>query len=167
MVTPCAGNLGGTWFYTAACADDPLADYRQLCPTISTVSSNTTLSGQVTFTAASVTRTVTTTFTTTVNLPASCASLGCSAIEQLLRNTVPTATCAAAGQGCNCTLAGSSTFNESGTYTSQNGVISITAGSTTRTFDSCVQGSGNSAVLELRERTTNATEQGTTQLMKL
>ncbi|MEW5738592.1 MAG: hypothetical protein AB1938_06675 [Myxococcota bacterium] len=167
-VQACSGNLIGTWFYTQACADDPLADYRQYCQTISTVSSNTTLSGEITFTNGTFTRRVTTNFTTTVNLPAACAALGCSAIESLLRNTVPTATCVAAGQGCNCTLTGSSTLNESGTYTVQGGVITTTtSGGMGRRFDSCVSASPNGDVLKLRESTAAPVERGTTTLMKL
>ena len=168
MVTPCPGNLVGTWFYTAACADDPLADYRSLCPGITTVSSNSMLSGQLDITATTVTRQVTTNYTTTINLPASCASLGCPTIESLLRQTVPTATCAVATSGCDCTLSGSSTLNETGTYTqAASGVVTVN-GTTTRTFDACVTGSGLSQQLKLRETSaTSATEKGTTTLMKL
>ncbi|MEW6435168.1 MAG: hypothetical protein AB1730_27015, partial [Myxococcota bacterium] len=166
MVTPCAGNLVGTWYYTAACADDPLADFRSLCPGITSVSSNSQLSGRVDFTATTVTRTVTTTYTSTVHLPASCASIGCAAIQSLLQNTAPGATCVAAGSGCNCTLSGSSTLNESGTWTESNGVITVTTSSTRRTFDGCVT-AGAPDTLQLRETsTTSNTEKGTTTLTR-
>ena len=164
MVSPCTGALVGTWFYTAACTDDPLADYRGVCPTISTTMNNTTLSGRVDFTASSVTRSITTTYSSVVNIPASCNTLGCATIQSILPAG---ATCVAAGGGCDCTLSGNSTFNETGTWTSANGVITVTTPNTTRTFNSCVTVAGTTT-MQLRENGTTvpATERGTTTLTK-
>lgn len=164
MVTPCSGNLVGTWHYTGACVDDPLSDVRTLCPSISVVNSTSTLTGFAVFSATALTRQVSTTYTTTINLPASCAALGCATIESFLRASVPTATCTAAGAGCNCTLSGSSTLNETGSYTVSNGVVTETTGSTVRTFDACVT---NGTSLRLRESSATAgTERGTSTLTK-
>lgn len=164
MVSPCNGTLPGTWFYTAACTDDPLVDYRGICPTISTTTNNTTLSGRIDFTASSVTRSVTTTYSSVVNIPTSCNTLGCATIQSIL----PAGTsCVAAGGGCDCTISGNSTFNETGTWTSANGVITVTTPTTTRTFDSCVTVAGTTT-MQLRENGTTvpATERGTTTLTK-
>jgi len=102
-----------------------------------------------------------------VNLPASCASLGCATIESLLQSSAPGATCVAAGSGCDCTLSGSSTLNESGTWTEANGVITVTTSTTTRTFDGCVT-PGSPDTLQLRETTSTLgnTEKGTTTLTR-
>jgi hypothetical protein len=163
MVTPCAGSPVGTWFYTQACVDDPLGDFRQLCAGVTTVSSNSTLSGRVDFTATTVRRQVSTTFATTVNLPASCASLGCSTIQSVLRQTAPNATCVSATNGgCDCSISGSSTLDEQGTYTDRNGTITVNVTSPTamtRTFDTCITG----GAMALRESSaTSATSKGTT-----
>ena len=164
MVTPCAGNLVGTWFYTTACNDDPLADFRQYCPTLSTTTNNTTLSGRIDFGTTSVTRTVTTNYSSVVNVPASCNTLGCSTIQSLFPVG---STCVASGGGCNCTISGNSTFNETGTWTTNNGVITVVTPNTTRTFNSCVAVSTSTTML-LRENgaAVPATELGTTLLTK-
>lgn len=167
MVTPCSGALDGTWFYTAACADDPLADFRQACASVTTVSNTSTLAGRLDFVGAQVRRQVTTMYATTVNLPASCASLGCSTVQSILRTTVPSATCATAGSGrtgCDCSLSGSSTLTELGTYSASGGVVTITTPNKTRTFDTCVTGTS----LQTRETTAgmSGTERGTTTLTK-
>ncbi len=166
-VTPCAGALAGTWFYTAACADDPLADFRSLCSSVSTVSSTSSLAGRVDFLGTAVVRHVTTNFLTTINLPTSCASLGCSTIQTLLRQSVPTAACVTAASprtGCDCTVSGASTFDETGTWTSAGGVVTVVAPNKTRTFNTCVTG----ASLVLRETTSSltGTEKGSTTLTK-
>jgi hypothetical protein len=168
MVTPCTGTLEGTWFYSTACGDDPLADMRQYCSSVSTVSSTSSLSGRLDFTGTHVSRQVTTTYLTTVNLPSSCASFGCSTIEAALQNSIPTASCSSAGgarTGCDCTVSGTSTLSEAGTWTSSGGVLTVVTPSLTRTFDSCVT-AGAVPSLQLRETTSSltGTEQGTTTL---
>jgi hypothetical protein len=167
MVTPCAGALEGTWFITAACADDPLADFRQACSSVTTVSNTSTLTGRLDFVGAQFNREVATTYATTVNLPAACASLGCSTVQSILRTTVPTATCTTAGSGrtgCDCSLSGSATFSERGTWTSTGGVVTLISPNKTRTFDTCEA----AASLKMRETTSGltGTERGTTTLTK-
>jgi hypothetical protein len=164
-VTPCASNLQGTWLYQTACGDDPLADFRQFCASVTLVSSSSTLSGRIDFVASAVARRVTTSFNTSVNLPTSCASVGCSTIQSLLQQSVPTATCvtAAGGRtGCDCTVSGSSTLDEAGTFTADGGVVTVTTAQRTRTFDTCVAG----GTLQVRETTANlpGTEKGTSTL---
>jgi hypothetical protein len=168
-VVPCSGDLVGTWFYSVACADDPLADVRKSCAGITTVSSSSKLSGRLDFTATTVTRVVDTTYATTVNLPTSCnTQVGCSVIAKVLQQSVPTASCmAATNGGCDCSLSGSSNLTESGTWTNAAGVLTITTPTKTRTFDSCVMSGIAPTSLRLRETsTTSGTELGTTTLLK-
>lgn len=171
MPTPCAGNVQGTWFYTQACGDDPLADMRQFCSSVTLVNSTSTLSGRVDFAAVNVTRQVTTTFDTTVNLPTACASIGCSAVQSLLRMSVPTASCvnAAMGRtGCDCNVTGMGSLNETGTFVNDGGVITITTPNKTRTFDTCVLSSGSGTTMQVRETTSglSGTERGTSTLTR-
>lgn len=168
MVTPCASSLEGTWFYETACADDPLADLRSACASISMVSSTSTLAGRIDFVGTSVARQVQGSFSATVNLPQSCATRGCAAIQVVLRLAVPGATCvgaAAARTGCDCTFTTTSALNENGTWSADGGVVSVVTPSKTRTFDTCV---GSGTTLSLRETTPSlpATEKGTTSLTK-
>lgn len=167
MVTPCSGQLQGAWFYTAACGDDPLADFRQLCSSVTLVSSASTLSGQLDFVGGNAFRRVTTNFNTTVNLPAACASLGCATIQSLLQQSVPTASCVTATSGrtgCDCTVSGSSRLDEAGTFTVDAGVVTVTTAQRTRTFDTCVVGGS----LQVRETTAglSGTERGTSTLTR-
>jgi hypothetical protein len=171
MPTRCAGNLQGTWFYTQACGDDPLADFRQLCSSVTLVSSNSTLAGRVDFAGANVARQVTTSFNTTVNLPTACASIGCSSIQSLLRQSVPTATCTSAASprtGCDCTVTGTGSLDESGTFTNDGGMLTIVTPNKTRTFDTCVVVSGSGATMQVRETTSglSGTERGTSGLTR-
>jgi hypothetical protein len=175
QVTACSGALAGTWFYSEACADDPLASVRQYCATMTTVSSTSTLAGRIDFIGSTVVRQVTSGYNSTVNLPTACTVVSgfpvtCPTIQAVLRNGVPTATCAtAAGSrtGCDCTVSGASTLNETGTYTSDGGVLTVVTPSTTRTFDTCVT-PGAVPSLSVREMTStlSATERGTTRLIK-
>jgi hypothetical protein len=174
MVTPCQGPLQGTWFYTQACGDDPLADFKQTCSSVTLVSSNSVLSGRVDFVGTTVTRVVSTTFDTTVNLPAACTTsvgLSCSAVQSLLRMTVSTATCvagAAGRTGCDCNVTGAGSLNESGTFVADRGVVTITTPNRTRTFDTCVLVSGSGATMQVRETTAGlpGTERGTSGLTR-
>ena len=162
-LSPCSGPLWGTWFYTAACADDPLADYRALCSGITLVSSTGSLSGRLDFSDAGVTRQVTSSATSTVNLPSTCVPLGCAVAQSTLRNSVPTATCVnAAMNSCNCTLSSMTVLDERGTYTVDAGILTVSTANKTRVFASCVNGSS----MLLRETTTglSGVEKGTTTL---
>lgn len=171
MPTPCPGAVQGTWFYTQACGDDPLADFRQFCSTVTLVSSNSTLSGRVDFVGNTVTRQVSTTFDTTVNLPTGCSSIGCSAVQSLLRQSVPTASCVTAAMGrtgCDCNVTGTGTLDEAGTFVADGGVLTIVTPNKTRTFDTCVLASGSGTTMQVRETTAglSGTERGTSTLTK-
>ncbi|MFT3712882.1 MAG: hypothetical protein QM817_34955 [Archangium sp.] len=171
MPTPCAGNLQGTWFYTQACGDAPLADFKQTCSSVTLISSNSVLSGRVDFVGVNVTRHVETTFDTTVNLPAQCTTgvgLSCSSVQGLLRQSVPTATCVsgmAGRSGCDCNVTGTGGLDEAGTFVNDGGVLTITTPNKTRTFDTCLSGG---TMLQVRETTSglSGTERGTSGLTK-
>jgi hypothetical protein len=143
---------------------------------MTTVNSTSTLSGRIDFLGATVVRQVTSAYNTTVNLPTACTVVGtfplpCSSIQTALRQAVPTATCTAAATsrtGCDCTVAGTSTLDETGTYTADGGVVTVVVSpSVTRTFDTCVT-PGALPTLSVRETTSTltATERGTTRLIK-
>lgn len=171
MVTPCASTLSGTWFYSTACADDPLADFRTYCSSVTTVSSTSTLSGRIDFLGANVSRQVHTVYATTVNLPNECLLFGatCSQVQAVLQNTVPNALCMTATSprsGCDCSVSGTNSLNETGTWTADGGVVTVVTPSKTRTFNTCVVQTGS--VLQLRETTSSltGTEKGSTTLNK-
>jgi hypothetical protein len=170
MVTPCQTALNGTWFYTQACVDNPIADYTQYCPAMTVTAFSSTLSGRVDINSSAWNRTVSTTYSTTVLLPSSCSVGSCATMESLLQSSSPGATCVASGSAgaCSCTLSGTSTSVESGTVSQAAGALTVTPnGGTVRTYDACAQSSSPGTLL-LRETTAAApsTEKGTTTLTR-
>lgn len=165
-VSPCASSIVGTWYYTQACVDDPLGDLRQLCADVSVVTSNTTLSGRIDITSTHMTRKVSTEYTTTVNIPSRCSSIGCSGVESILKQTVPSVNCTQADAGCDCTLSGASTLEESGAYGESGGVLKFDAGTQVRTFNLCVSGVSKPTMLLRETSAKTATEQGSVTLTK-
>jgi hypothetical protein len=159
----CGGDLVGRWFYTAACVDSSiLSQLNQACAglggTISLSNVTGTTRGVVTFTNSTVSRDITTTLNATVNIPAQCAIVGCATVQTQLAQLYDSVSCTQAGNGgCDCSIQDTSIIRDSGTYTAAQGIITVTSGGTTRTYDYCRTGTS----LVYRETTTPAYELGT------
>jgi hypothetical protein len=162
----CGGDVVGRWFYTAACVDGSvLSQVSQACAglggTVTVTNITGTTRGDVTFTPTTVTRTVQTNLTATINVPAACAVVGCASIREALDNIYDSVTCMPSGDGCNCTISHATTVNDGAmAYTTANGVISVGGGA--RTYAYCR--TGNSLVY--RETSMPMMEPGTLTLEK-
>lgn len=156
----CGGDLVGRWFYTAACVDDSvLSQASQACAgvggtiTISNVTGTTR--GEVTFTATTVAREITTTLTATAAVPAQCAVVGCATVQTALGQIYDTVSCAQAGTGCSCTITDTNVISDGSSYLAAGGVITVGGGA--RTYAYCRTGNA----LVYRETTTPMSEPGT------
>lgn len=106
-LVPCASNPVGQWRYTSACMDS-----RNPYPTLSAACSGLvfsnlagTTTGRVNITASSVTRNITTHITGNIAVPTTCVVPlgGCAGVQNLLRQTMTTATCTGTTT-CDCTF---------------------------------------------------------------
>jgi hypothetical protein len=99
----CGGDPTGAWRYQSICGADPTAPLQSMCPGISASAMGTT-TGSVTLMGGFASRDVTVDATVTANVPASCAIVGCMAIQTALTSrgySGATCTMAASG-GCTC-----------------------------------------------------------------
>lgn len=137
-VNPCGGAVVGTWDYTGVCIDDPLAGFKQQCPTATVQSQKGTVKGRVVFDALKVTRTSSVSYSASITVPVECSQGQCALVQQALSKSFDSATCKAAGGGCACDLALTTNANQADGYTVQGNQVKISDGST---YDYCVSGS--------------------------
>ena len=145
-LTPCGGDLSGSWEYAAVCVDYDFAEAAQtFCPE-ATVETSGSLSGSVTFTSTKMTRTGTLILAGTLQLPASCTQgAECAtltvALTALLSSEVDEASCTDATDGCECDLGRTETVDESASYTTAGSTLTTTGeAGTQRTFEYCIEG---------------------------
>jgi len=149
---PCGGALAGTWDYSAGCISTAdLADFqtqvRRACPTATVGAVVGTMSGRITFAGNAVTRKGTVAVTADLNLPAACvqpppASGDCNTVALLIQQAgggqVKKATCAAAGQACDCKVDLAFVSDKNGTtYTTSGNKLTTSDGDE---YDYCVTG---------------------------
>ncbi len=101
--------------------------------------------GTVTVNAnGSLARMQSTTQTGDLFLPTNCLPAGvtCTTLSFFIPTVVPgaTGTCAAGTNGCDCAVTVNTVENSSGTWSTQNGVITTISGIDTRQYWYCVQG---------------------------
>lgn len=141
LFTPCGGDVVGTWDYNAGCVSDPWAAARKNCQALTVKNQKGTVKGRITFTSTTVTRDVTTAFSASLTLPASCfpSPPVCTNLETGLKQVFNSATCTAAAGGCDCDVATTQSVKGSGTnYTIQGNQIVLQDGNK---YDYCIKGS--------------------------
>jgi hypothetical protein len=114
-LSPCGGDVLGTWAYTDGCVSVDFDRVREACPT-ATVDATATASGIVVIDSFDVERESTVWTEAEIGLPASCAILGCAMMASLLA-TEGDATCTdTSSGGCDCTLRNVTTSRQSDGY---------------------------------------------------
>jgi hypothetical protein len=124
QLTPCGGDVVGTWAFAGGCIDDPLAQSKSLCPTLQVNSETASGSGSVTFAAGLVTRSYQTSYAMDVVVPTACL-LGqpCTQIETAFKAYIPNTTCQTVSTGCGCTGSLTSAAAQGSVYTLANNEV--------------------------------------------
>jgi hypothetical protein len=142
-VSPCGGDVVGTWTATPSCVTLTGAD--SACAGTTGVTTLTVTSGTATYNAdLTYTLTSTGSFSTHVHYPSPCyQGLTCDQIGQGIMQSqmLPTVACAVSSAGaCDCTGTAPRLSNETGTYTTSGGTMTLTHAGTTSTNSYCVNG---------------------------
>lgn len=150
-VSPCGGNVVGTWKITNVCASGMLSNsLGSVCPGASEQVGSINASGTATFNSDGTYSTSTTaSASVTLTIPNSCLSqsgvtISCGAIGSSLANpdAGTSGSCASNGSNCDCTVASSPMSSSSaGMYTTSGTTITTTpTGNSSSSNDYCVQG---------------------------
>lgn len=143
MTEACGGAIAGGWTYRNGCSDvDFLAEVRRACNAIQVSNQVTTTSGNVEFRGdMTFTRLVNTEVSAELVVPQICAVVvgGCAGVEGFIeQNANATATCTGAGD-CDCEVSIRITTDDTGTYTTQNGVLTARVNNTDYAYWYCVE----------------------------
>ena len=155
-VTPCGGDVVGTWQASSSCVDQATLNMEFLegimgsCPSASLGNVGLTPSGSVAFTADMMfTGTLSVSSTIPINFPAACTSgASCAHLTTVLQtalvgsNGVTSVACVGSS-GCTCTMAQTfDSINDTGTWATSGTTLTITgAASGAQASPYCVQGS--------------------------
>jgi hypothetical protein len=155
-LTPCGGNVVGTWDYSGGCVDDPFPMVKQFCPTAQVTNATGTIKGSVTFTANQVQRTATATTSATIVLPIECTQGSpCSSFVNYLPKG---STCTGSGT-CSCSVTVNEQVSDSDSYTVNGNDIVTGTGST---YNYCVSGN----TMKYEEVGANVKQHGIFELVK-
>lgn len=130
-LTPCGGDVVGTWDVSGACIELPIESALSACPGAMITRRDGRARGRVTFsTMPSIARRVAQSEATVeAFVPELCASAvgGCAGLQAILQRGAPGALCTAAPMGCNCTASASYTIDDGDGYSIQgNEIVSST-----------------------------------------
>jgi hypothetical protein len=130
-LTPCGGDVLGTWDVSGACIEVPIESALDACPGTMITGREGRARGRVTFTAMPniARRVAQSEATVEAFVPQLCAMAvgGCAGLQSILQRGAPTATCAATESGCNCTATAAYTIDDGDGYTIQgNEIVSST-----------------------------------------
>jgi hypothetical protein len=154
-VSPCGGDIVGTWKVVDACAGiSSPSTTNGTCAGETVQVGSYTANGTITFNAdMTYAVSVTQSFSEIATLPASCLTMNgitvtCDELTAALSATTQSdagagmTTCSASGSSCNCTIGLSGSTTEMGTYTLSGDTFSTTSSSagTTSSTSYCVQG---------------------------
>jgi hypothetical protein len=152
-VTPCGGDIAGTWNFTDACIDaaaiaeagrQSYLAQMPTCTQVSVTGVQATPSGNIALDATNSTYSVVLSVTVSmdVNIPVSCLNGGtCAQLNTQLQTTNPGVFSCTGTSTCVCRAVEVSPSSESGTYTSGTSLLTTPAGTTTADhLDYCVQG---------------------------
>ena len=128
-LTPCGGDVTGTWDLSAGCINDPLATAKMDCPTLVVNSEVANAGGSVTFLNGFVTRNYTTHYAMDVTVPAICLQgATCAQVQALDQMYIPNTTCTATGNGgCECVGSVNTAATQASSYTLVNNEV-VSAG---------------------------------------
>ncbi|HEY1957105.1 MAG TPA: hypothetical protein VGH28_15905 [Polyangiaceae bacterium] len=139
-LSPCGGDVTGTWTLTGGCVDDPLTAAKSACPTLVVGSETATGSGTVTFAGGIVTRSYTSHYGMDITIPDACLQgATCAQAQAAYQAYIPNTTCNAVTNGCECTGSLDTTASQGSSYTTSNDEI-VTGGGDH--YDYCVNASG-------------------------
>lgn len=129
-LTPCGGDITGTWDVGGGCFEVPLGDVMR-CPGATTSGSGRSR-GRVTFDGILAHRVAQSEVDVQITIPSICASFagGCSAIESMIRMQTPDAACATeTDMSCLCQVRVTTVINDTDEYTtSGNEIIGSSSG---------------------------------------
>lgn len=129
-LTPCGGDVVGTWDVTGACVEVPLPDALFACPGATAVGSGMGR-GRVTFTGTVAIRTAQSVVSVEVFVPTVCAGLigGCAGLETMLQGAVADSACVTETTGCRCAARQHFEIDDGDAYTIVgNEIVSTTSG---------------------------------------
>lgn len=138
-LTPCGGDVVGTWDVTGGCVEIPIPDAFFACPGATAVGSGMGR-GRVTFTGTVARRTAQSVASVAVFLPAVCAGLigGCDGLETMLQGAVPDSACVTEAAGCRCEARQHFGIDDGDLYSIEgNEIVSTTSG---RRWAYCIAG---------------------------
>jgi hypothetical protein len=139
-VTPCGGDVVGTWTPSGGCIVDPLATAKSLCPLLTVNSEVATVTGSVTFSTGAAMRNYVAHYGMDITIPAICLDAEtCAEIESGYQLYVPGTTCTDVADGaCRCTGSIDTTAAQESAYTETNDEIVTPSGDH---YVYCVSGS--------------------------
>jgi hypothetical protein len=132
----CGGDVVGTWEYTDGCVAPDLSALRDACPGVS-VDASAVARGVVRADGLRIERDVTVTTEATLDVPASCAIVGCAMIAGALADGADSASCVEAGAGCRCDVTWTDRTNDGDTYTIDGNTLRTGSG---LVYDYCREG---------------------------
>lgn len=128
-LTPCGGDVVGTWNLTAGCLDDPLATAKGLCPTLVVNSETARASGSVSFTSNIVTRSYVTHYGMDITVPTACLQgASCAQAQTAYQMYIANTTCSAVMGGCECVGSVDTTASQGSAYSIMNDEIVTASG---------------------------------------
>ena len=136
-VTPCGGDLLGSWHYTAGCLEDPFGPLYDECPSATVSEQVATARGTITVGPFEVGQDATVHVSARVYVPAECSAGMCELVEASLAGVVDSASCAPESGGCDCEVEVTDSIVRNDTYTISGGIL--TSGSGER-YAFCVDG---------------------------
>jgi hypothetical protein len=139
-VTPCSGNLQGTWARTSLCFRAQTLPFGQVCSSVLLTGYSGTGVGRLDFVGSQVVTSGGGTQTVSFNYPQSCLTgpfNTCSTLGSALMGTCPTA--APPRTGCDCSTTNSGPFSsETNPWTGSGGVLTVGTGMSAFTWQTCV-----------------------------
>lgn len=131
-LTPCGGDIVGTWDVEGGCIEVPVPMELMRCPGAAIVSSTGRARGRVTFDGTTAVRLAQSEAEVEIFIPGLCAMFvgGCPGIEAELRMQVPDSVCIEeTGGDCTCAARVSNTIDDTDGYTIEgNEIVGATSG---------------------------------------
>jgi hypothetical protein len=152
-VAACGGDLAGEWKMTQICVEQPgtTEDIKAICESAKLEINSTTVTGSLSYKAADMTFTQSTTLdaTATLVLPASCLKAGsttytCQQLQDIFKadpGAMQIACTSSSDGGCNCKNPVHEVTSNTGTYAISGSTVTLTTAKDKGTAEYCVKGS--------------------------
>ncbi len=139
-VTPCSGNLSGTWARTSLCVRSQTSSGGPVCSTVQLTGYSGSVVGRLDFVGNQVVTSSGGTETISFNFPQVCLMppvIDCSTVATALMGTCPVA--APPRTGCDCSTTNTSPLSSRAEpWTGSGGVLTVGAGASANTWQTCV-----------------------------